>query len=192
MKASLLTHPAFKARFSFAIMVALMGAVMACGEAETSPRADGSSPSPEYYVNGARPSENADSDTLEGCVLWSEDRPVHVCGDIPLADQSRAPAPLPGGPEEYPEVCAAALEAFHEWTPKLKTGNDLSSTPEVDPDSCAAMGLGFEDEGRWRVKFGIVNEEEVDPYRSVIVWNLDLAKGTAQGVSLSGEAWPSE
>src|SRR3972149_1699968 len=69
------------------------------------------SPPPVYC--GARPSPGGeDSDTGEGCVPWSPDRPdVHICGEV---EEGFTPAPTPGGYADYKQVCDQAAQVFQE------------------------------------------------------------------------------
>lgn len=167
-----------------------MFALVACGEGGSeSVRASGSSPSPEYWVDGARPSPGADgSDDAKGCVPYSEDRTdVMICGAI--SDTFR-PAPPPGDYADYPEVCEAAAQVFHERAAELEALYDLSALPRIDLQSCGAAGLGDVQEERWMVKFALLDLEEVAPFRSAVL--PDLTPGTPEkaGVRLSEAGWP--
>jgi hypothetical protein len=125
---------------------------------------------PVYYVDGARPSPDAeDSDDDEGCVPYSEERPdIHICGRGDLPD-SWTPAPPPGSYSDYPAVCEAAAWIFDDRADELMSVYGLSTPPMIDGQICGARGLGSEEEGRWRARFGLVNSDDVAPYKSVTV-----------------------
>jgi len=86
-----------------------------------------------YY--GARPSPGAeDSDTGEGCVPWSPDRPdVHICGEV---EEGFTPAPTPGGYADYKQVCDQAAQVFQERVKDLVRLCGLEATPAIDLASC--------------------------------------------------------
>ena len=144
-----------------------------------------------YYVDGARPSPGAeDSDTGEGCVPWSPDRPdVHICGEV---EEGFTPAPTPGGYADYKQVCDQAAQVFQERVKDLVRLCGLEATPAIDLASCGAGGRGSAQENRWLVKFALANADEVSPYRSawVVELELDAAEGGSAEVALQESLWP--
>lgn len=151
------------------------------------------SPSPQYYVDGARPDDSAAGTFTEapsggipkGCVPWSPERPdVAVCGTVPPGWEPPAP---PGDASTYPEVCAAAAELFATKSPDLILRYELEGVPRLDVSTCTAAGIGSGMEGRWLVRFNLVNPDEVAGYAVVKIWNfrLDPAAWAASGVTLS-------
>jgi len=177
------------------LVSAVVGAVLglaACGGFRSGTVVgDGATPSPVYYVDGARPLPGAeDSDTGEGCVPWSPERTdVDVCGPIP---EGFEPAPPPGNYADYPALCDEAARIFDERAEGLVQAYGLRAPPRIAVQSCGAAGKGSKEDGRWLAKFGLANAGDVSPYRSAWVMNL-----TTGGVSelpvtvvLREDPWP--
>lgn len=154
---------------------------------------------PLYYVDGARPSPGVNTartpvphdEYVEGCVPWSEDRPdVYVCGPVP---EGWAPAPPPGTYADYGEVCDAAARVVDDQGATLMATYQLAAAPKADVESCGAAGIGSELEGRWLIRFGLANPQEVRPYRSASLFGFRPASEDPRSVivRLSKRPWPT-
>ena len=147
---------------------------------------------PTYYVDGARPSPGANEqpvvsqgEYVKGCVPWSEERPdLHICAPVP---EGWSPPPPPGSYADYKAVCDEAAKAVEDQASSLADRYQLRSAPVVDVGTCGAGGMS---NGRWLVKFGPANADDVRPYRSAELFGFDPSSTEPFLVTLSKHPWP--
>jgi hypothetical protein len=89
-------------------------------------------------------------------------------------------------------VCDTAARVFDQEAERLMVAYGLEAPPIIDVESCGAVGIGSEQEGRWLVKFGLA--KEIPPYQSAEIFTLILDTTgrveRAAGIRLLEQPWP--
>lgn len=88
-------------------------------------------------------------------------------------------------------MCDAAARIFEKRAEELMFQYSLSVLPRIAVESCGAAGMGSEKEGRWLVRFGLTNPQDLPPYKSVEMVSFTLGD-ESPSVHLDEGSWPAE